>query len=220
MTPRAVLFDLDGTLSDPKTGICLSMRHALERLGVEPPPVEALTWAIGPPMQDSMATLVGPARAQAAVRFYRERYGTIGLFENVLYEGVPDMLARLRQDGVSLYVATSKVEAFAQRIVDHFGIARFFRRVYGAQADGGLSNKDDLLAHILAREGAEAAGAIMVGDRVFDARAARANGLRSVCARWGYGAPAEVAGAGFDAFAATPADVDAALRSAGLKSGR
>lgn len=219
MNARAILFDLDGTLSDPKVGICTSMRYALERLGARAPPVEDLTWAIGPPMQDSMTRLVGAARAEAAVRFYRERYGTVGLFENVLYDGVPEMLARLRQEGATLYVATSKVDTFAERIIDRFGLARFFRRVYGARADGRLSNKDDLLAHILKREGAAAARAVMVGDRVFDARAAKANGLRSVCARWGYGAPREVAEAGFDGFADTPADVVAALREVGRPPG-
>lgn len=213
MNTRAILFDLDGTLSDPKVGICASMRYALERLGLQAPPIEELTWAIGPPMQDSMTSLVGAARAEEAVRFYRERYGTVGLFENVVYDGVPEMLARLRDDGATLYVATSKVERFAQRIIDRFGLARFFRRIYGARADGRLSNKDELVAHILEREGAGAARAIMVGDRVFDARAARANGLPSVCARWGYGGSREIAEAGFDGFADTPADVAAVLRA-------
>ena len=213
---RTVLFDLDGTLTDPKIGICASVRYALEKMGLEAPPIEALTFAIGPPMHDTMAGLAGPARAHEGVRLYRERYGEIGLFENVVYDGVPGLLAKLAGEGETLYVATSKVEAYAVRILDHFGLSHFFTRIYGARADGGLSNKDELVAHIVAQEGARAQRATLIGDRLFDARAARANGLSSIAALWGYGSRAEIAGAGFDAFAETPGHAPAAL--AGLRA--
>lgn len=208
---RIALFDLDGTLTDPKVGICGCVQYALAELGEPVPPLDELTWTIGPPMIESMRVLVGAERAAEAVRLYRVRYGEIGLFENVIYAGVTDMLAELDASGWRMYVATSKALPFAQRIVDRFGLTRFFRKVYGAGLDGSLLHKDALLAHALADARINPARAIMIGDRKFDVLGAAANGLRTLGVAWGYGSRAELMDAGAVALADAPRDVPAAL---------
>jgi len=213
---RVAFFDLDGTLTDPKPGICGSVQHALHALGLAAPTQDELEWVIGPPMIESLRTLVGAARADEALRLYRARYGEIGLFENRVYDGVPDLLHRLRGEGWRLYVATSKAAPYAVRIVEHFGLAPFFARVYGSGLDGSLQHKDALLAHALADSGVDARAAAMIGDRKFDVRGASANGLRTVGVAWGYGSRAELAEAGAAAIVSTPAEVPAALAALAL----
>ena len=207
---RVAFFDLDGTLTDPKPGICGSVQFALTELGLEPPSQDDLEWVIGPPMIESLRKLVGE-RADEGLRLYRLRYGETGLFENRVYDGIPDLLQDLKADGWRLYVATSKARPYALRIVEHFGLAPFFLETYGSGLDGSLQHKDALLAHALADAQVDPVGAIMIGDRKFDVLGAGANGLRTIGVAWGYGSRAELEEAGAAAVVSAPAEVPATL---------
>ena len=203
-----VLFDLDGTLTDSYEGITRSICHALETLGTTPPPRESLTWCIGPPLRKSFSLLLDTADEGAvaeALAVYRQRFKTVGMYENEVYAGVQPMLEALQQKGHTLYVATSKPAVFARRIVDHFGLGRFFNGVYGSRLDGELGDKKSLIAHILTREGIEPARAAMVGDREHDMIGAGENGVRGFGALWGYGTREELVASGAYACVAAPA---------------
>jgi len=208
---RVAFFDLDGTLTDPKPGICGSVQYALSELGLEPPSQDDLEWVIGPPMIESLRVMLGPERAEEGLRLYRKRYGETGLFENRVYDGIPDLLKGLTSEGWRLYVATSKARPYALRIVEHFGLAPFFIETFGSGLDGSLQHKDVLLSHALAETGVDAAKATMIGDRKFDVLGARANGLPTIGVAWGYGSRAELEQAGAAAIVAHPAEVTAAL---------
>jgi phosphoglycolate phosphatase len=214
----SVIFDLDGTLTDSGPGILRSTRFALERLNAldgiaRPIPAEGdLTWVIGPPLQESFVKLVGADRAPALLGFYRERYEAVGMFENSLYAGVVDALDHLASLGFSMFVATSKLEIYARAILDHFGLTRYFREIYGAQADGVRSAKSELLAYLLTREGiARSDCAVMIGDRKHDALGARAVGISAIGALWGYGDAAELAQAGADPLIDAPEQIPSAV---------
>jgi phosphoglycolate phosphatase len=191
------LFDLDGTLTDPKTGITRSVQYALERLGRPVPDADELTWMIGPPIFAGFTELLGGTdEVPDAVRLYRERYSDVGLFENEVYAGIPALLRDLQEKGVRLYVATSKLQVFARRILDHFELSRFFSEIYGSELDNRNADKRDLIRHILERERFDPAGAVMIGDRKHDAIGAKANGLASIGVTWGYGSRQELLDAG------------------------
>jgi phosphoglycolate phosphatase len=213
----AVIFDLDGTLTDSAPGILRSTRQALARLnaidGAERAiPAEAeLRWIVGPPLQGSFATLVGADRASALLKFYRERYESVGLFENSVYEGVVDALDRLAARDYRLFVATSKPEAYARRILDHFNLSRYFAAIYGAEMDGRRSAKGDLVAYLLGRERLAPAEAVMIGDRRQDALGARAVGIPAIGALWGYGDAQELTEAGADPLIENPAQIASAV---------
>jgi len=202
----ALVFDLDGTLTDPLPGIAGCLRYALARLDRPCPDDDALGIYIGPPLRGTFATLLGTTDhtlIEAALRFYRERFAAVGLFENRVYDGVPGMLDRLQVVG-PLLVATSKMAEYAERIVRHFGLSPYFAGVYGAEPGGHFDDKADLLAHLVRRERLTAERTIMIGDRVFDVAAARANGLRAIGALWGYGSERELREAGAAQLCATP----------------
>ncbi|MEL6869549.1 MAG: HAD hydrolase-like protein [Pseudomonadota bacterium] len=203
-----VFFDLDGTLSDPQVGIVRCIRHALEQLDVS---CDAnLDWCIGPPLHDSFETLVGSHRVAQAVHLYRQRFAQIGWQENVLYAGIPEVLRSLNAAGHTLYVATSKPLVFAQQIIEHFGIADSFARVFGSELDGTRSDKGALLRYALAQTGAQGRVS-MIGDRKFDIDGARQNAMRSIGVTYGYGGRAELVAAGADAIVNAPDEVLAAL---------
>lgn len=202
-----IFLDLDGTLTDPRPGITRCVRHALTALGRAAPDEDALTKWIGPPLLRSFEEMLGdPALARRALALYRERFGSVGLYENSLYQGVPEMLERLRGSGFRLMLATSKPHVYASRIVGHFGLDRWVGRVFGAELDGTHGDKPSLLAHALASSGASPGRAVMLGDREHDVIGARANGLPCIGAAWGYGGAGELARAGAAALAATPAE--------------
>jgi phosphoglycolate phosphatase len=197
---KAILFDLDGTLSDPKSGLVNCVNHALQALGRAPMPAAELDWMIGPPLHESFEKLLGAEMGAKAVTLYRQRYGEIGLFENTLYPGVAAALADIAKLGAPMFVATAKLEPFAQRIIAHFGLSGFFAQVYGSQPDGARARKSELIAHICAQE--KISGGVMIGDRAYDALGAKANGFASIGVLWGYGARSELAQAGCDALVA------------------
>ncbi len=193
-----VLLDLDGTLTDPQIGITRCIGHALVSMGQTPPETRDLLFAIGPPLRASFATLLNTTdtvQIETAMTLYRERFATIGLFENTVYDGVPDMLANLGSAGYRLFLATAKPHVYATRILKHFNLHLPFASIYGAELDGTHQDKRDLLAFLLAREPLDAESCVMVGDRLHDIHAAQANGCASIGVTWGYGSATELAGA-------------------------
>ena len=218
------LFDLDGTLTDPREGITRSLAYALERMGRAPPPLAEMTFAIGPPLRRSIAQLLGNddrAEVERALAFYRERFADVGLFENAPYEGIAEALIALRASRATLLVATSKPRVYAERIVRHFALDAHFAAVHGCELDGTREDKRDLLEHLLGHHGIAGEACVMVGDRDVDMRAARHHGAGALGALWGYGSRAELEGAGAHALCNAPSDLPralAALAKAGAPS--
>ena len=190
----AIFLDLDGTLTDPLVGIARSIAFALESLGLPVPDDAEMRTFIGPPIQVSVRARFGDeALADEIVRLFRVRFGDVGMYENAVYPGVPEMLAELAR-AAPLFVCTSKPHVYAGPILRRFGLDGAFARVYGSELDGTRADKRELLAHALAQERfAPGARVALLGDRDLDVRAARANGAAAWGAAWGYGAPGELA---------------------------
>jgi phosphoglycolate phosphatase len=202
---ETVLFDLDGTLTDPGEGIVRSIRAAFEFAGREPPSAAALTRYIGPPLRDSFRELgVQPEEVDSFIGAYRRRYREVGMFENRIYPGVPELLSRLGAAGFRLYVVTSKPREFADAILRHFDLMGFFERVFGSDLDGRLSDKRELLAHAQRIAGLSASRSALVGDRGLDMAAARSHGILAIGALWGYGSISELEAAGAQVLALSP----------------
>jgi phosphoglycolate phosphatase len=200
---KTIFFDLDGTLTDSRAGIIGSLHHALQQAG-KPIPDDDLAWLIGPPIQQSLASLVGESAREEVFALYRQRYDEVGWRENMPYEGIHDMLAALAAKGYSLHVATAKPRVFAERILEHFDLRRFFDRVFGSELDGTRTQKDKLLQWAVS--GMEVhEPATMVGDRRFDVEGAHANGMRSVGVTWGFGSRRELEAAGAQVIVDAPA---------------
>ena len=201
-----ILFDLDGTLTDPGEGIARCLRHALGRLGREAPPAAALRRFVGPPLHESFTELLGAdggALVDEAVRVYRERFEEVGMFENRLYPGVADGLAALSGAGHRLWVVTSKPTVYADRIVDRFGLRRWMQGVHGSELSGAYADKRRLVRRVLDAEHLEGRGTWMVGDRRHDVRGARDNGASCIGVLWGYGSAGELEEAEPDHIVAT-----------------
>jgi phosphoglycolate phosphatase len=215
VAPCHVLFDLDGTLTDSKPGIVNSIRHAIRRFnettGAKLATPQSLNFMLGPPLRESFARLAGEADADRLVAFYRERYEPLGMFENSVYPGIPAALDALAMLGCRLFVATSKPEAYARRIVDHFELARFFVAVHGAESDGTRTDKGELIAHVLTRHVIDPRFAAMIGDRRHDAIGARAAGVWALGALWGYGSRQELSEAGADPLLGAPSEIPKAV---------
>lgn len=207
---QAVLLDLDGTLSDSRSGIEACFRHTLTELGHNQEEAGDLTWAVGPPIAVSLQRLIAPFgddRVELALSIYRERYSAVGIYDCSVYPGVVAMLEALREAGHVMCIATSKRRDYAERVIDYLELRSYVRNVYGAIPGGALDRKQDLLVHILAAEQLTAASCVMVGDRLHDIEAAKFNAIRSIGALWGYGGREELELAGADAIAAIPAEV-------------
>ncbi|MFL6227681.1 MAG: HAD hydrolase-like protein [Pyrinomonadaceae bacterium] len=210
MPLRNVLFDLDGTLTEPAEGITRCYQFALEGLGLPARARAELLRFIGPPMRENFRALLGTDDAELverAVALYRERYAREGWRENEVYPGVQEMLSALKSEGLRLYVATSKTTDFAVRILEHFSLAPFFLAVHGATPDGSLDDKALLVARLLREERLDAAESFMIGDREHDVHAARQNGVGAVGVTYGYGTRAELAAAGADFIRDSPPEV-------------
>jgi phosphoglycolate phosphatase len=202
------LFDLDGTLTDPKVGILACTRYALENLNRPSPPDHVLESFIGPPLRKLFSVLLGDQAEKSlieeAVRLYRERYTDTGIYETRIYAGIGAMLERVRPAASVMLVATSKPTVFAERIVKHFGIAHLFNAVYGVELDGRFDDKAELISYALQRERLRAEEALMVGDRAADVIAASAHGVPSIGVLWGYGSESELHRAGARMLCSTP----------------
>ncbi|MEH2463890.1 HAD hydrolase-like protein [Nostoc sp.] len=163
----AVLFDLDGTLTDPKLGITRCIQYAVSELGYKPPEADELHWCIGPPLKDSFSQLLktlDDTAIEQAILLYRRRFATIGLFENSLYPQIPEILKAIRFAGYKTFVATSKPYIYTMRIIEYFGLSLLFDGVYGSELDGSRSIKGDLIYHILLTEKLLPSTVVMVGD--------------------------------------------------------
>jgi phosphoglycolate phosphatase len=209
-----ILFDLDGTLTDPGVGIINSVRYALHQYGLDGDP-EFLRRFIGPPLIDSFMEYYGFTEEQAreAVEYYREYYRTSGIIENQVYPGIPQLLKTLDERGKKLVLATSKPTAFARQVLAHFQIDRYFadKLVIGSYLDGRRTNKAEVIAAALALLPPEKEKTVMVGDRKFDIEGARANGIAAIAVTFGYGERAELEAAGPTYFAHTVPELLAML---------
>lgn len=207
---KAVLFDLDGTLTQSEEGIWNCVRYAAEKMGRTPPPEEVLRKFIGPPLFYSFQTYLGMTETEAkrAVDLYRERYNDVGLLENRVYPGIRRMLVRLKRAGYYLGVATGKPQGPTERILRHFRLDRFFDAVAGNQPENTAPSKERLIRRALPDA---FDGAVMVGDRRFDVEGARAAGIDSVGVGYGYGDEAELRAAGCGAYAPTVAALEELL---------
>lgn len=209
------LVDLDGTITDPRPGILGAYRHALEAMGLEPPPPEQLLWVIGPPLRQSFPKLGVPeAHIEEALEHYRAFYQAGAMFEAPVYEGMPAVFETLRGDGIRLVLATSKPHVLARPILAHFALDHHFHAIHGAELDGRHDDKGDLLAHILAEEGVDPARAVMIGDRLFDVKAAQRHSIPSIGVLWGYGGHAELTEAGATHLCEAPHGLPAMVRQA------
>ena len=218
MLTQHVIFDLDGTLTDPAEGITRSYAHALQVLGYPVPPLAELTRFIGPPTREVVSELLGtsdPLRIEQGVAVYRERFGKLGLFENQVYPGMNELLLQLQARGHELWICTSKPTVYAQQIAEHFGFTRSLRAVYGCELDGTRADKAELLAYLLQREAIAPERAVMIGDRMHDIRAARLCGVRSIGVLYGFGSRQELTHAGADRLCATVAELSAHIAALG-----
>jgi phosphoglycolate phosphatase len=209
-TLPALIFDLDGTLTDSKPGILGCLVTTLQERGIPVP--ASLERFIGPPVEEWVTYLLPEGTREEHVALasqYRACYNREGWSNNSVFAGVREMLLELRDGGYPLYVCTSKHERFAVRILDAFELSPLFKAIYGDRLDYPIHTKTDLLARVLSERGLDKELAWMIGDRSFDFEAAKANGVRSMAVGWGYGSAHEWALA--DVVAVAPSDVSAML---------
>jgi phosphoglycolate phosphatase len=213
---KNILFDLDGTLTDPIEGMTRCFHYALERMSAPVPTQAELQLHIGPPLRSTFSQFMNTsdvATIERAVRLYRERFSETGIFENKLYEGVPEMLATLQASMKRLFVATSKVQVYTERILKHFNLSGYFVGVYGSELNGRFDNKGDLIRHILAVESLAPGETVMVGDRKYDIAGAKENLCFAAGVTYGYGSKEELSEAGADYLCHTPLEVAALFSS-------
>lgn len=201
------LFDLDGTLTDPREGITKSVQYALHRFGIEEPDLKKLEPFIGPPLKASFMEFYGFTEEQAktAIAVYRERFAPIGVLENQIFEGIPEMLQHLHQNGQKLAVASSKPIGFVRQILQHFGIDRYFDVVVGSELDGTRGTKEEVVEEALSQLGIlelsdeeKKKNCAMVGDRKFDIQGAKAYGLTGIGVSFGFAGEGELKEEGAD----------------------
>ena len=194
-----ILFDLDGTLTNPELGITNCVMYALEKYGIKVEDRKSLHPFIGPPLLDSFQQFYNFSKEQSeeAVKYYRERFSAKGLYENEVYDGVPELLQKLKEAGKTIVLATSKPEVFAIKILKYFDLEKYFDYIAGATLDGSRNEKADVIAYALQICGVEdKSKALMVGDRKYDILGAKAHGLDSMGVLFGFGDYAELHEAG------------------------
>ena len=209
---KAILFDLDGTLTDSGEGIMNCAKLALEHYGLPIPSEAELRTFVGPPLHDSFIRFGVPAEeADNAIKIYRSRYIPIGKFENHPYEGIQEVLEKLKALGHTLYVATSKPETMSVEILEHFDMAKYFDIIAGASFDRSRSSKEDVIAYLLDQCG-DYDQKIMVGDTAFDVIGAKVHGIPTVGVAWGYGKVEDMENAGAISIAHTMDELFEALK--------
>ena len=209
---NTVLFDLDGTVTDPKEGITCAVAYALRQQGIIADP-DTLTSFIGPPLHESFPELFGLTEEQTdrAVEDFRAYFSRQGWAENIPYKGMAELLESLQGAGLKLVIATSKPEEMANRVLRHFNLAGYFDTVCGGTLDESRSSKSEVIAYLLAQNG-RADNMVMVGDTKFDVIGAAAHGIPTVGVAWGYGETADMEAAGAKAIAQSPAHLVTLLR--------
>ena len=195
-----LLFDLDGTLTDSKPGIINCLQYALEKLGKPEPDGEKLNCYVGPPLHKTFEKITGdPEKAMVAVGYYRERFATVGLFENSVYEGIIPMLQKLKAAGKTLAVATSKPQPYTDRILERYELTESFTVIVGSEMDGGRSDKAEVIAEAIKRlniKEEDKDRILMIGDRQYDMIGAAKNGIASMGVGYGYAEGDELEDAG------------------------
>lgn len=190
MKYKYILFDLDGTLTDPKEGITKSIQYALRKYNIFVEDLDSLEKFIGPPLRDSFSEFYGFSidKAAEAVEFYREYYRSKGIFQNIVYPGIEDALKVLKLEGCILITATTKPTLFAEQILEHFGLKQYFSAVVGSNLDGTRSRKGDIIKYIIETFNIKSTTEmVMIGDRKYDMEGARENGIHSIGVTYGYG---------------------------------
>jgi len=189
------LFDLDGTLTDPKEGITKSVSYALNSFGIQVASLDDLVTFIGPPLRDSFRKYFRftEKETEIAVGKYREYFSETGIFENFLYQGVSEVLEQLRTHGITMVIATSKPTVFAEKIAEHFGIRKYFDLIAGSELDGTRSRKSEVIDCALNLvDPLRKKLPVMIGDREHDIIGARETGIDSIGVTWGYGSRMEL----------------------------
>ncbi len=207
---KYILFDLDGTLTDPAIGITNGVMYALDKYGIKVQDRKELYCFIGPPLVDAFMNYYGFSESDAkqAVAYYREFFRKTGIYENRVYDGIREMLATLKNCGKTLILATSKPQEFAEIVLNHFDLMKYFDCVVGATFDGTLNYKADVIRVALERAGVEdTEAAVMIGDRHHDIDGAKQNNLKSIGVLYGFGDRDELGNAGADYIAETPLDL-------------
>lgn len=198
---KAILFDLDGTLTDSGEGIINCAQYAFQQMGYPVPPREEMGVFVGPPLWDTFEKFGIPKeRTDEAVQIFRSRYVPIGKFENTPYPGIRELLEALGAEGNLLYVATSKPETTAVEVLEHFDLAKYFDRICGADLEKKRNSKDAVIAYLLNMTGSDAE-MVMVGDTEYDVLGAAAHGIPTIGVSWGYGDVAAMEKAGAKAIA-------------------
>jgi phosphoglycolate phosphatase len=211
-----ILFDLDGTLTDPKDGITRCIQFSLDQLGVTPPRADQLTWCIGPPLRGSFSHLLNTldnALLDQALSHYRKRFSETGMYENAIYPEITPALRKIRTAGFRVFLATSKPSVYARKILDHFDLTQFFHAIHGSELDGRLSDKGELVAHILDSENLKPQATLIVGDRSQDIIGGKKNGIVTAAVTYGYGSREEITASKPDYVFESPSDLAAFLES-------
>ena len=211
-----VLFDLDGTLTDSKDGIIKCMHYALDKLDCKYPAEFEDDSFIGPPLRITFKKLFNTndeALIEKAVALYRERFSTVGLFENKVYPGIPEMLSSLHKKSFKLYVVTSKAKIYADRIIDHFQLSPWFNDVYGSELGGRFDNKADLITFILNNRKLRVEETVMIGDKKEDIMAGKANRTKTIGVTYGYGSLQEISDTAPDYICGSPAEIEKLVMS-------
>lgn len=207
---QSILFDLDGTLTDAAPGITNSVKYALSKFGIDETDDNKLRKFLGPPLISSFMEFYGfsKEKAQKAVEYYREYFVPHGIFENEVYSGIPKLLQKLKADGKTLIIATSKPETFAVQIAEHFEIDSYFDLIAGSNLDNTRSKKAQVIEYALKTLSIlDRAHAVMIGDREHDIKGAKKTGLRSIGVLYGYASPGELENAGADFTANSPEEL-------------
>jgi phosphoglycolate phosphatase len=205
-----ILFDLDGTLTDPALGITNSVMHALKKYNIQVRDRSELYKFIGPPLTESFEKYCGFSQSEAvkAVEYYREYYKDTGIYENKVYEGIRELLELLKSKGKTLVLATSKPEIFAKQILEHFELAKYFSFISGSCLDGTRVKKDEVIQYALENCNiADKSSVVMVGDREHDVLGAKKCGVQCIGVLFGYGGKEELEAAGADYLAASVEEI-------------
>ena len=211
-----IFFDLDGTLTDSKEGIVKCYRYALDKLNC-PYTVELKDDSvIGPPLRVIFRKILGSSDEvliEKAVAIYRERFSTVGLFENKVYPGIPELLSALHKKSFGLFVVTTKPKIYAEKIIEHFHLSPFFSNIYGSELGGRFDNKADLIMFVLSNRNLTAAETVMIGDKKEDIIAGKTNRIKTIGVTYGYGSQREIMDAAPDYICNNPQEIQLTLMS-------
>ena len=209
-----ILFDLDGTIIDPKIGLFECLKRTLEEFRAYIPVDTELKSCIGPPMRKTLGRLIKTEDTtiiESALGSYRKHYAESGIFRCELYDGITNLIVELHSRGHLIFLSTSKMHSFAVKILNHFNLRRYFTEVYGTEASASLDNKSDLVRSIILSQKLRESESVIIGDRKFDIEAGKTNGIGTVGVLWGYGSKQELVSTGADHIVAEPKDILAIL---------